>query len=178
METQAPGTTEVPPLGEKRKDPEGPTEEHTTKDGEQETSEIRKKKKQKDTKPIPMAALTDEDYELIATRTCDTLKDSFDAVKSSQEKMQSIVEKHLLDLKTFTEKTAMLYTPSVKATVGETLTQSLSRKESLATDRLNTVLIPLGSIRFPATMKDPPVQLGKSIEVNLAEFHIDQLYMI
>ena len=92
--------------------------------------------------------------------------------------MQSTVEKQLLDLKTFTEKTAMLHTPSVKATVGETSTQSVSREESLATDRLNTVLIPPRSIRFPATMKDPPVQLGQSTEVNLAEFHIDQLYMI
>ena len=72
----------------------------------------------------------------------------------------------------------MLHTPSIKATVGETSTQSLSREESLATDRLNTVLIPPGSIWFPATMKDQPVQLGQSIEVNLAEFHIDQLYMI
>ena len=90
--------------------------------------------------------------------------------------MQSTVEKQLLDLKTFTENTAMLCTPSVN--VGETSTQSLSREESLAMDRLNTVLISPGSIRFPATMKDPPVQLGKSIEVNLADFHIDQLYMI
>ena len=44
--------------------------------------------------------------------------------------------------------------------------------------RLNTILIPLGSIRFPASMTDPPVQFRQPVEVNLADFHIDQLQMI
>ena len=72
-----------------------------------------------------------------------------------------------------TEKTAMRYIPPVKTTTGETSAPLMSRQEILAKDRLNAVLIPLGSIRFPPTMKDPPVQFRKSIEVNLAEFHID-----
>ena len=72
----------------------------------------------------------------------------------------------------------MMHIPSVKATATETSTPSMSHEESLATDCLNTVLILPGSIRFPVTMKDPPIQLGQSIEVNLVEFHIDQLYMI
>ena len=44
--------------------------------------------------------------------------------------------------------------------------------------RLNTVLIPPGSIRFPASMTDPPVQFRQPVEVNLIDFHIDQLQMI
>ena len=72
----------------------------------------------------------------------------------------------------------MMHTPPVKATTGETSTPQMFRQESLAKDCLNTVLIPPGSIRFPATMKDPPAQFRQPIEVNLAEFHIDQLQMI
>ena len=48
----------------------------------------------------------------------------------------------------------------------------------MATDHINTVLIPPGSIRFPALMMDVPIQIRKPVEVNLAEFHIDQLQMI
>ena len=51
------------------------------------------RKKQKNSKPTLRTALTEDDYELIATRTCDTLKDSFDEVKKSQEKIQSTIEK-------------------------------------------------------------------------------------
>ena len=72
----------------------------------------------------------------------------------------------------------MIQVLSVKATAGESSTQSISREEIFATDRINTVLIPPGSIRFPASMKDVPIQLRQPIEVNLAEFHIDQLQMI
>jgi len=105
----------------------------------------------------------------------DTLKDSFEAMQTSQAKIQSAVEKQLLDLKAITEKTAMIQVPPVKATVGESSTQSISREEIFATDRINTVLIPPGSIRFPASMMDVPVQIRQHVEVNLAEFHIDQL---
>ena len=93
-----------------------------TKDGEEEIPEAQKKKKHKVTKPPIKTALTDDDYELIATRTHDTLKDSFDAMQSSQEKIQSAVEKQLLDLKLITEKTAMIQIPPVKASAGESLT--------------------------------------------------------
>ena len=149
-----------------------------TKDGEEGPLETQKKKKHKTSKPVLKTTLTEDDYELIATRTCDTLKDSFDAVKTSQEKIQSTVEKQLLDLKTITEKTTMMHIPSVKATTAETSTPSMSREESLATDHLNIVLIPPGSIRFPGKMKDPPIQFRQPIEVNLVEFYIDQLQMI
>ena len=90
--------------------------------------------------------MTDDDYELIATRTCDTLKDSLDVMKEAQEKSQSAVEKQLLDLRMITEKTAMRYIPPDKTNTGETSAPPMSREESLATDRLNTVLIPPGSI--------------------------------
>ena len=106
------------------------------------------------------------------------MKDSLDAMKVWQEQRQSAVEKQLLELKIITKKTTMMHIPPVKATAGETSTPSTSREESLEKDRLNTVLIPPGSIRFPATMKDPPAQFRKPIEVNLTEFHSDQLQMI
>ena len=48
----------------------------------------------------------------------------------------------------------------------------------MATDHINTVLIPPGSIRFPASMMDAPIQFRQPVEVNLVEFHIDQLQMI
>ena len=77
-----------------------------------------------------------------------------------------------------TEKTAIIHTQLSKAPVGESSKQSISREEILAKGRLNTVLIPPGSIRFPASMTDPPVQFRQPVEVNLAYFHIDQLQMI
>ena len=70
-----------------------PSEAQTTKNGEEGPPETQYKKKQKTSKPVLKTALIDDDYELIATRTCDTLKDSLDAMKESQEKRQSAVEK-------------------------------------------------------------------------------------
>ena len=146
-----------------------------TKDGEEETPNAQKKKKHKATKPPLKTALTEDDYELIATRMHDTLKDSFEVMQTLQEKIQSAVEKLLLDLKSITKKTTMIQVPPVKVTAGESSTQSISREETFATDHINTVLIPPGSIRFPATMKDVPMQIRQPIEVNLTEFHVDQL---
>ena len=84
LDTQAQGTTEVPPPRDKRKDlPEGSVETPTTKTGSQGTTETQQRKKQKTSKPTLNTALTDDDYELIATRTCDTLKDSLDAMKGA-----------------------------------------------------------------------------------------------
>ena len=91
-------------------------------------------------------ALTKDDYELIATRMHDSLKDSFEAMQTSQQKIQSVVEKKLLNLKAITENIAMIQVPPVKATAGESSTQSIFREEIFATDRINTVLIPPGSI--------------------------------
>ena len=147
MDTQAAGTEEAPLPGVKRKKPAGgPAEVATTK----------KKKKHKATKPASQATLTDEDYELIATRTSDVLKDTLDAMREQKEKIQSAVEKQQQDLKVITEKTSAVHIPSPKATAKEAATSSISREEGLAKDRLNTVLIPPGSIRLPAMMKDPP----------------------
>ena len=108
----------------------------------------------------------------------DTLKDSFEAMQKSQAKIQSAVEKQLLDLKAIIEKTSMIQIPPIKATAGESSTQSISREEMLATDRIHTVLIPPGSIRFPTSMMDVPIQIRQPVKVNLAKFHIDQLQMI
>ena len=57
-----------------------------------------------------------------------------------------MIDKHLLELKVLTEKTAMMQTHLVKATVGESSTPSISREEVFAKDRTNTVLILPGSI--------------------------------
>ena len=158
MGTQTQGTTEVPLPGEKRKNPQQvPSDAQMKKDREEDMLEAQKKKKHKVTKPPLKTALTDDDYELIATRMHDTFKDSFEAMQTSQAKIQSAVEKQLLDLKAITEKNAMIQVPPVKATAGKCSTQSISREEILATDRINIVLIPPGSIRFPASMMDVPI---------------------
>ena len=86
-----------------------------------------------------------------------------------------MVGKQIMDLKSITKKTTMIQVPPVKATAGESSTQSISHEEILATDHINTVLIPPGSIRFPASMRDVSIQIRQPVKVNLAEFHIDQL---
>ena len=106
------------------------------------------------------------------------MSDTFQVIQTSQNKLQSVIDKQLLELKAITEKTAMIQIPPVKVTAGESSTQSISHEEIFPADRLNTVLIPPGSIRFPASMKDVPIQLRQPVKVNLAEFHIDQLQMI
>ena len=123
-----------------------PPEAHTTKDGEEETLEAQKKKKQKATKLPLKTALIEDAYELMAMRMHDTLKDSFEAMQTSQEKIQSAVEKQLLDLKLITEKTARIQVPPKKATAAGSSTQTICREELLSKDRINTVLIPPGSI--------------------------------
>ena len=117
-----------------------------TKDGEEETPELQNRKKHKATKLPLKTALTEDDYELMATRMHDMLKDSFEAMQTSQAKIQSAVEKQLLDLKAIIEKTTMTQVPPVKATAGESSTQLISREEIFTTDHINTVLIPPGSI--------------------------------
>ena len=65
-----------------------------------------------------------------------------------------MVEKHLLEMKAFTEKTTIEQTQLVKVTAGESSKQSVSCEEILVKDHINTVLIPPGSIRFPDSMID------------------------
>ena len=67
---------EVPPLGEKRKDPE-----------EAPLDSPMKKKKQKATKLPLKTALTDDDYEQIAARLKDEMDDTFQAMQASQGKI-------------------------------------------------------------------------------------------
>ena len=92
--------------------------------------------------------------------------------------MQGAINQQLGELKTLTKKTAIIHTQLIKTPIGEISTQSISREEILAKDHINTVLIPPGSIRFPASMMDIQIQIRKPVKVNLAEFHIDQLQMI
>ena len=99
-------------------------------------------------------------------------------MQTLQEKLQRMIDKQLLELKALTEKTTMMQTHPVKATVGESSTPSTSHKDVVAKDRTNTVLIPPGSIQFPASMIDVQIQVQHPVEVNLAQFPIDQLQMI
>ena len=106
------------------------------------------------------------------------MKDTFQVMQTSQDKLQGVLDKQFLELKAITEKTSMIQVPLVKATVRQSSTQSISRKEILAKYRINTVLIPPGSIRFPDSMIDVQIQIRQPVEVNLAEFPVDQLQMI
>ena len=84
----------------------------------------------------------------------DEMRDSFQAMQTSQDKLQSTIDKQLLELKALTEKTATMQILPVKATIGEISTPSTSHEEVLAKDRINTVLILSRSIRLPASMID------------------------
>ena len=48
----------------------------------------------------------------------------------------------------------------------------------MAKDHINTVLIPSGRIRLPASMIDVQIKVRQPIEVNLAQFLVDQLQMV
>ena len=68
-------TAEVPPLAQKRKD------------AEEEPLEAPKRKKSKASKPALETALTDNDYEQIATILKEEMKDSFEEMQLSQDKI-------------------------------------------------------------------------------------------
>ena len=91
-------------------------------------------------------------------------------MQTSQDKLQSAIDKHLLELKAITEKIAMIQIPPVKVTTGESSAPSTSREEFVAKARINTMLIPRGSIRFPDLMMDVQIQIRQPVEVNLAKF--------
>ena len=82
------------------------------------------------------------------------MQDSFQVMQTSQDKLQSTIDKQLLELKALMEKTATMQIPPVKEKAGESSQPSISREKVLAKDRTNTVLIPPGSIRFLASMID------------------------
>ena len=71
-----------------------------------------------------------------------------------------------------------MQTQPVKAAVGKISQPSISQEKVFAEDRTNTILIPSGSIRFPASMIDVQIQIRHPVEVNLAQFPVDQLQMI
>ena len=74
-------TTEVPSSAQKRKD------------AEEVPLDAPKKKKSKASKPALVTALTDNDYDQIATRLKEEMKDSFQVMQKLQDKLQSMVEK-------------------------------------------------------------------------------------
>ena len=74
------------------------------------------------------------------------MRDSFQAMQTSQDNLQSTIDKQLLELKALTKKTSMMQLLPVKVIAGERSQQSISREEVFAKDRINTVLIPPGSI--------------------------------
>ena len=104
--------------------------------------------------PTTETALTEDDYDLISARLKEEMCDSFQAMQTSQDKLQSTIDKQLLELKALTEKTATMQTQLFKATAGEISQPSISHEEVFAEDHTNTVLISSGSIRFPASMID------------------------
>ena len=117
--TTANKPTDTPPLdqtdkgkekvGSKRKDPqEVPPEAQKTKNGEEETPEAQKRKKSKSTKPALEIALTDDDYDQIATRLKEEMSDTFQAMQTSQNKLQGAIDKQLLELKELSDKAATM----------------------------------------------------------------------
>ena len=66
------------------------------------------KKKQKVTKPSGEIKLTADDYDQIAVRIRDRMSDTFHAIQASQGKLQGAIDQQLGELKTLTEKTAII----------------------------------------------------------------------
>ena len=142
-------------MGVKRKDAvEVPPAAQKRKDAVDLPPSAQKRKKVKASNPTTETALTKDDYDLIASRLKKEMRDSFQAMQTLQDKLQSMIDKQLLELKALTEKTAMMQIPPFKATTREISTPSTSREEVFAKDHINTVLIPPGSIRFLASMID------------------------
>ena len=85
---------EVPPPAQKRKDTiEVPPSAQKRKDVVEVPPEAQKRKKSKASKPILETALTDDDYDQTAARLKEEMKDSFQAMKTSQDKLQSTIDK-------------------------------------------------------------------------------------
>ena len=70
----------------------------------------KKRKKFKSSMPTTETALTEDDYDIIATRLKEDMRDSFQAMQTSQDKLQSMIDKQLLELKALTKKTTMMQT--------------------------------------------------------------------
>ena len=97
MASQTKDTAEVPPLTQKRKDVE-----------EVPLGAPKKKKKTKASKEPTETILKEDDYEFIATRLQDAMKESFQVMQTSEDKLQSTVDQWLSKLKALTEKTSTM----------------------------------------------------------------------
>ena len=89
-----------------------------------------------------------------------------------------MIDNKLLELKSLPKNIAMMQTQPVKVTAGESSQPSISREEVFAKERTYTVLTLPGRIWFPASMIDAQIQIRQPVEVNLAQFPVDQLQMI
>ena len=81
-------------MGVKRKDAiEVPLVAQKRKDAEEAPPEAPKKKKFKASKPTTETALKEDDCELITTRLQEAMRDSFQEMQTSQDKLQSMIDK-------------------------------------------------------------------------------------
>ena len=86
-------TAEVPPAAQKRKDPvEVPPVAQKREDVEEAGPEAPKRKNTKASKPTIETALKSDDYELITARLQEAMWDSFQAMQTLQDKLQSTVD--------------------------------------------------------------------------------------
>ena len=100
---------EVPLEAQKKKDAqEVPPEAQKKKDAEEVPLDAQKRKKSKATKPTLETALTDDDYDHIAARLKEEMKDTFQAMQTSQNKLQGAIDKQLLELKELSDKAATM----------------------------------------------------------------------
>ena len=63
--------------------------------------------------------MTADDYDQIAVRIRDRMSDTFQAMEALQGKLQGVIDQQLGELKTLTEKTAIIHTQLRKVPVGE-----------------------------------------------------------
>ena len=79
---------EVPPEAQKKKDAqEVSPEAQKQNDTEEVPPDEHKRKKSKATKPTLETALTDDDYDQIAARLKEEMKDTFQVMQTSQDKL-------------------------------------------------------------------------------------------
>ena len=68
----------------------------------------KKRKKVKSSMPTTQTTLTEDDYDLIAAILKEEIQDSFQAMQELHDKLQSMIDKQLLELKALTKKIAMM----------------------------------------------------------------------
>ena len=96
-------------MGSKRKDPvEVPLVAQKGKDAVEVPPATQKRKKVKASKTTIETALKEDDYDQIVARLKEEMKDSLQAMQTSQDKLQSTVDKQLLEMKSFTKNTVIV----------------------------------------------------------------------